>query len=98
LSAKVTRIQKESFLWIDLCEPTKKVLTEVATELSLPSQTLKDCLNPEHLPKYERFGETSFIITRIYDDKCTEDADTAQELTRKIAIFWGPQFFSMNCY
>ncbi len=92
MTAKVTRFLKEGFLWIDISEPNRKVLSEIAAELLLPVQTLKDCLRPEHLPKFERFGETVFIITRMYDEKCHIDSDNVQELTRKIALFWGPNF------
>lgn len=92
MTAKLTRLSFDGFTWIDLSDPNRKVLTELATELNLPPQTLKDCLKPEHLPKIERFKEVIFIITRVYDDKCTEDSDNVQELTRKIALFWGPSF------
>lgn len=92
MTSKVTRIQKEGFLWVDVSEPTRKVLTEIAAELRLPLQTLSDCLRPEHLPKFERFGDISFIVTRMYDEKCDIASDTVQELTRKIALFWGPNF------
>lgn len=92
MTAKVTRIQKEGFLWVDIAEPNRKTLTEIALELRLPLQTLKDCLRPEHLPKFERFGEIMFIVTRMYDEKCDIASDNVQELTRKIALFWGPGF------
>lgn len=92
MSTKVTRIQKEGFLWIDIAEPTRKVLNEVAADLKLPEQTLKDCLKPEHLPKFERFGETFFVVSRLYDEKCDVSSDNVQELTRKLALFWGPGF------
>lgn len=92
MTVKVTRIQKEGFLWVDIAEPNRKTLTEIALELRLPLQTLKDCLRPEHLPKFERFGDTMFIVTRMYDEKCDIASDNVQELTRKIALFWGPGF------
>ena len=92
MTAKLTRISFDGFLWIDLSDPNKKILTEVATELQLPPQTLKDCLKPEHLPKIERFKEVTFIITRMYDTKCTDNSDSVQELTRKMALFWGANF------
>jgi magnesium transporter len=49
-------------------------------------------LEPEHLPKHERIAKTSFLIVRAYDEKCVEQADTVQELTRKVAIFLGDSF------
>lgn len=89
---KITRIQKEGFLWIDVAEPNRKALFDIASELKLPEQTLKDCLKPEHLPKFERFGDTYFVVSRLYDEKCDIASDNVQELTRKLALFWGPGF------
>ena len=53
---------------------------------------MQDSLEPDHLPKYERIGEAQFIIVRAYDELCSPHAASAQALTRKIAIFLGPDY------
>jgi magnesium transporter len=53
---------------------------------------MKDCLDPKHLPKYEQNGELFFMIFRAYDIKTKHLADTVQNLTRKVAIFYRPEF------
>lgn len=80
-----------AFAWLDVIAPTKEELTELAARHGLPATALEDCLDPEHLPKYERFGDASFLILRVHDSAATASAGTVQELTRKIAIFFRPE-------
>lgn len=80
-------IQREGFVWLDVVKPTSKELKVIAQKFQLPSSSVKDCLDPEHLPKYERFGDIDFFILRAHDESAAADADTVQEITRKIAIF-----------
>lgn len=80
------------FTWLDLVEPTRHDLEEVARTHGLPPTAVLDCLDPEHLPKFERFDGSSFMILRAYDERCDADADTVQALTRKVALFWNAGF------
>ncbi|MFN5664375.1 MAG: CorA family divalent cation transporter, partial [Bacteroidota bacterium] len=41
------------FEWIDLVEPTDEELHAMATSYQLHPAAVQDCLQPEHLPKYE---------------------------------------------
>lgn len=84
--------QSESFRWIDLSHPTAEELAEIQQEFQLHPVFVQDCMDPMHLPKFERFGTTSFIIIRLADDEAKPKADTIQSLTRKVAIFLGADF------
>jgi magnesium transporter len=53
---------------------------------------VEDSLEPEHLPKYERIGNVTFIIVRAMDATAARDCSTVQEMTRKVAIFYGSDF------
>lgn len=75
------------FHWVDIEFPSDEELKEIANRYQLPTHAVQDCLEAEHLPKFERFGNFNFIIVRAYDDNAHDDADTVQELTRKIAVF-----------
>jgi magnesium transporter len=75
------------FLWLDVNDPKKKELAQLASEYGLHPNFVADCLDPEHLPKYEKISDVDFIILRAYDEKASMEADEIQELTRKIAIF-----------
>src|SRR3546814_8356912 len=45
-------------------------------------------MQPEHLPKYELFDHYTFVIFRVLAAENTHEADTIQELTNKISIFF----------
>jgi magnesium transporter len=78
------------FLWLDVTAPTPEELHALAARYELHATAVLDCLDPEHLPKYEKFGETNFLILRVHDYAAPARAGTIQELTRKIAIFSRP--------
>ncbi len=77
-----------AFTWKDVTAPSLEELQGIAGEYGIPASIVQDCLDPEHLPKHERFGDTTFLILRVYDQAAPEGASTVQELTRKIAIFF----------
>lgn len=79
--------------WLDLTEPSRHDLEEIARRYGFPETAVQDCLDPEHLPKLERFESAQgFAILRGADEKADAEADTIQALTRKIALFWGKDF------
>jgi magnesium transporter len=80
------------FVWLDAVDPTPDELTELAADYSLHPLAVNDCLDPEHLPKYEAFENHTFVILRAVDESAARTADTVQALTRKIAVFYGPAF------
>jgi magnesium transporter len=79
-------------VWLDAVDPTPGELTELAADYGLHPLAVKDCLDPEHLPKYEAFENHTFVILRAVDESAPRTADTVQALTRKIAVFYGPVF------
>jgi len=81
-----------SFRWIDIVLPKREELQQISEEFGLHATTIQDCLEPEHLPKYEKLDENVFIICRAFDEACAPDADSVQELTRKIAIVFSKDF------
>lgn len=78
--------------WLDLINPSHDELREVAAEYGLFPTLVEDSLQANHLPKYEKVGDVTFMIVRAYDQHAAADATTMQELTRKVAIFCGPGF------
>ena len=73
--------------WIDVTNPTESELQEIANTYHLHPNAVQDCLEPDHLPKYEEMESSRFIVTRVYDVAQSSEADTIQEVTRKISIF-----------
>lgn len=86
---QTTIIEREGLTWIDVTNPSKKELDELAKRFGLPRAVVKDAMDPSHLPKNETFDSGEFVLLRHFDDAVMGDseADTIQELTRKIAIF-----------
>jgi magnesium transporter len=89
---KLAKPKEYPFEWIDVIDPDKEELHKVASEHKLHESSVQDCLQPDHLPKYEIVGDYTFFILRIYTSETSIEADTVQELTDKIAIF-----ISNNC-
>jgi len=79
--------KQQQFEWIDVINPTPEEYNILTEKYDLHPAAVKDCLSPNHLPKYERIGDIAFLITRIYDLKSEIGADTIQQLTNKVALF-----------
>lgn len=88
-----TKVPKPAtFEWINLVNPSEEEFKELVAKYELHETSIEDCLDPEHLPKIEKFEKHYFIITRYYDPSAKFNDDTTQELTRKIACFIGENF------
>lgn len=87
MAAVITILSFTEFKWVDIYDPKKSDVEKIAKEYGFHNTSVQDCLDPEHLPKFERHATYSFMILRAFDERCAGEADTVQELTRKIAIF-----------
>lgn len=88
----VLRRSGPDFEWLDATGPTPDELAGLAESYGLHPMALKDCLDPEHQPKFERTGDATFVIVRAYDEASAADAVTVQGMTRKVAVFAGSAF------
>jgi len=89
---KVIERSDPPLVWLDLVQPTAEELQSVAHTYTLQPTAVKDCLEPEHLPKFEQFEAHVFVILRAFDAESQRTCGTVQELTRKLAIFSSPTF------
>ena len=85
----IERYASPSVKWIDVTDPTPPEMEQLSKEHNLNQFLVVDCLQPEHLPKYEydEDNEYHFLILRYYASDPREDVASIQELTNKIAIF-----------
>jgi magnesium transporter len=76
--------------WIDVTDPSAVEMEELSQQYNLNQHTVKDCLQPEHLPKYEFDDEfqVHFLILRFVAHDPSKGVSSIQELTNKIAIFF----------
>lgn len=87
-----TVLEHNHFKWLDVVLPTQEELQQLATTYAIHLTSIRDCLQPNHLPKYEKIGDVTFLITRGYDEKAPVHASNVLDLTRKVAIFKGTDF------
>ncbi|QQR80891.1 MAG: hypothetical protein IPJ69_01700 [Deltaproteobacteria bacterium] len=78
--------------WVDIENPTESDLEALSKEYQIPFHALKDCLQADHLPKYEELDGIHFLILRLMDDQAADMAKSIQGLTRKVAIFQKTDF------
>ena len=83
--------QECRFAWLDLTNPTRAELEAVAEEYHLPDALVRDCMEPNHLPKFEVNHGINFVIVRVYSAPENNEADTIQEISTKIALFYTPE-------
>lgn len=83
---------KGGYDWIDVSSPSKAELNELANRYGLHAAIVEDCLQPDHLPKFEMVEDNSFVILRTFNENAAAEADTIQEVTDKIAVFLGSDF------
>ena len=75
----------QNIRWVDLTNPKKNELNNIAQELSIPNRILTNALDPEHLPKYELLESAAVIYLRIVDST-KPNAVNIQDLTTKITL------------
>lgn len=73
-------------LWIDIAEPTMQELEEFNQSHSLNLHLIKDCLEPDHLPKYEEDGPMAFFILRVLLQG--DLAVNINAMSSKVAVFF----------
>jgi magnesium transporter len=63
--AKVSDLLSEhdTFVWVDLCEPSKEQLTELANELGLHELAVEDALSEHQRPKLDHYESHLFLST-----------------------------------
>lgn len=85
--------QNDNWQWWDISHPTAEELEQIALKHLIHPMIVKDCLDPGHLPKFEMLGsDECFAIFRILDHLAAEDAETIQEISRKIAVYFSPKY------
>ncbi|MCC6723319.1 MAG: magnesium transporter CorA [Saprospiraceae bacterium] len=88
MTEKVKLTGKANFTWIDISTPNIAELEALGNQYPIHPLALKDCMEPDHLPKFERLDNFDFIILRVHNNEKQDEAQTPQQLTNKIAIFY----------
>jgi magnesium transporter len=78
--------------WIDVLNPSQAEMQELSDQYQLNNDIVQDCMQPQHLPKYELVDDVHFLILRFFAKDPDKPIATIQELTNKIAIFYTEKF------
>jgi magnesium transporter len=78
--------------WIDITQPTPSEMDELAKKYGLNSYIVRDCMDPDHLPKYDLVNDVNFFILRFFSHSFDKKIATVQDFTNKIAIFYNDDF------
>ena len=64
--SKKEQVICEGIKWIDIIDPSISEMEDLAREYNLNQNIVKDCMQPEHLPKYEFVDDIHFLILRFF--------------------------------
>lgn len=92
MTRTLATLEKNGFIWIDVLKPEREELQKIAGQYNLDESSVQDCLQSDHLPKYEKLDDYSFIIFRVHNSEVAKETNTVQQLTTKLAIFFGKDF------
>jgi magnesium transporter len=82
-----------SFQWVDVVSPNEAELLALGEKFGIHPYSIKDCLEPDHLPKYESQEGYHFLIARLMiEHPHSAKIHTIQQATSKLAIFYNENF------
>jgi len=84
--------QNQQVKWINLHNPTKQELTEIATEYNFLKLTIEDSLEPGHLPKFESDDNIAFLLIRFFNKEQDSQKNIVREFSHKLSIYYGKDF------
>lgn len=91
----VHEVQFNAARWVDITNPSKEMLEQIAGKMGLSKRVLLNCLDPDYLPHVETYGSLQtpvyFVVLRFMEPVIPMAADSVQELTTKIAFFLSQQ-------
>ncbi|HET8715735.1 MAG TPA: CorA family divalent cation transporter [Holophagaceae bacterium] len=76
-------------VWLDLEGPSQAELEALAAEWGLHATSVRDCMQPDHLSKFEQIGDTAFLLIRVVDGEAI--GDSLRAITHKVACFLHPR-------
>jgi len=88
MNTKYKETNFNNFIWIDICNPNKEDLDEIAKDYNLDFFQIKDSLQTGHLPKFEKQEKYNFLILRAFSAKIDQRVTNINELSDKIAFFF----------
>ncbi len=77
----------KNFTWIDILNPDRSQLSEIASQYGLDMLQIRDSIEVGHLPKIESYPDYTFLILRAFTGHLTDRNTNLNKLTNKVAFF-----------
>jgi magnesium transporter len=81
---------QSNWAWYDVESPSVDELNKIAIDFKLHPAAVQDCLQPDHLPKFEEMEEYNFIIMRLFSPD-EPQSTSMRKLTHKVALFFNEE-------
>ena len=79
--------ETEKFKWIDVLDLQIEEIRNISAEYDINHLLLEDCIDPNHLPKFEDNGNLKFFLTRLNTSTERLILNTISDVSTKLGIF-----------
>lgn len=79
--------ETEKFKWIDVLDLQIEEIRNISAEYDINHLLLEDCIDPNHLPKFEDLGNLKFLLTRVNTNTERLNLNTISDVSTKLGIF-----------
>lgn len=79
--------ETENYKWIDVIDLKPEEISEISQKYNINHLLLEDCIDPNHLPKFENLGDLKFFLTRLNTSTERLSLNTISDVSTKLGIF-----------
>ena len=79
--------QGENFQWIDILGMKQEDIASISEKYNINSLLLEDCIDPNHLPKFEDLGDLKFYLTRLNNSTERTHLNSISDVSTKLGVF-----------
>lgn len=79
--------ETEHYQWIDILDLKPEEISEISQRYGINPLLLEDCIDPNHLPKYENPGNIHFFLTRLSTSLERASLNSISDVSTKLGIF-----------
>ena len=76
-----------NYKWIDVLDLKLEEIPEISSKYNINHLLLEDCIDPNHLPKFEDLGDLKFFLTRLNTSTERLNLNTISDISTKLGIF-----------
>lgn len=85
-------LETDTLLWVDILNLQRRDIPEISEQYGINPLLLEDCIDPNHLPKYEDLEKLDFILMRQNTSVERAGLSTLSDVSTKIGVFIGEKF------